>query len=337
MRDREREPRQPVRLGQDVVLVRLVLDTFVELERLLPPDLELGVCRQLDDARELGRSILKLAVPPPDGLATQLRTPGRDQALAGAERVVDAGPGLTNANALDEPQLRLEGRTELLVLGRPVKVSPGTPDLVVTRVAPDLRSAQAERVARCGREAGFGLRDLAGHDPGGPELEARVRRIDPVEVARQLAVAGEQAERGLARKVALDPDHARVRALAVERVAERNASGPLVVHEESADHPWTLLAGEPSASARLCEAAGEEQLDRGLEVAGVLDEERTLLRELDLEALVGGHLRLVGLDLAEVRLDRDVHGDGVLHHRLDVGSIALLPRAAECRDVEVLV
>jgi len=48
--------------------------------------------------------------------------------------------------------------------------------------------------------------------------------------------------------------------------------------------------------------------------AGVLDKERAFFREKDGETLVDRDLRVVRFHLAEIRIQRDVEGQGILGH-----------------------
>ena len=75
---------------------------------------------------------------------------------------------------------------------------------------------------------------------------------------------------------------------------------------QRAGGPPTQLAGRARADLRIADAPGEEQIDRRLEVAGILEEERPLLGEEHLETLVDRDLRLVRFDLAEVRVGGEV-------------------------------
>ena len=97
-----------------------------------------------------------------------------------------------------------------------------------------------------------------------------------------------------------------------------------VVDHQRARRPLPVLAGHPRAELRIPHPPREEQRQRRVEEVGVLEEERPLLREEDLEALVDRHLRLVGLDLAEVGVDGEVEGDRVARHQLHVDAGAAL-------------
>ena len=78
------------------------------------------------------------------------------------------------------------------------------------------------------------------------------------------------------------------------------------------------LSGEADPELRVHDATAEEEVDGRLEVAGVLQEERSPLREEDLEALVDRHLGLVGLHLAEVGVHGGVEDQAVAEDALEV-------------------
>ena len=84
------------------------------------------------------------------------------------------------------------------------------------------------------------------------------------------------------------------------------------------DVPAAEFAGEPRAEFRVHDAPRKEELLRRLEEAGVLQKEGPLLRELDFEALIDGHLRIVRFHLAEIRIQRDVERQRIVQHRLHV-------------------
>ena len=91
-----------------------------------------------------------------------------------------------------------------------------------------------------------------------------------------------------------------------------------VVGNEHADGPWSVFAGQTRTPLGVHDTAGEEQRDRSLEIVGVLQEERTLLRELDFEALVYCDLGIVGFDLAEIGIRGRIEHKLVFHDSLCV-------------------
>ena len=144
-------------------------------------------------------------------------------------------------------------------------------------------------------------------------------------VAGPLARRDEDAHGGLRAEFTLHP-------------ADRNRGAGIIRRREAAivggdraEGPRAALAGEANAKLRILNAAREEQHlghqarrrigGRGahvLEHRCALEKERTLLRVEQLEALVHGHLGLVRLDLAEIRVDGQVQRHGVLDHHLGI-------------------
>ncbi len=92
----------------------------------------------------------------------------------------------------------------------------------------------------------------------------------------------------------------------------------LVIREKHSQCPRSELPGEPYAVFRVGNAARKHKVDGRFEKAGILQKERPLLREENLEALVHGDLRLVRLYLRKVRVDGGVQHQRVLEHDLRV-------------------
>src|SRR5437868_1237173 len=68
----------------------------------------------------------------------------------------------------------------------------------------------------------------------------------------------------------------------------------------------------------MCNTTGEHQVDWGCEVIAVLQEEGTFLGKEHFEALIDRDLRLVGLDLAEVRINGSIQHEAVVQDELGV-------------------
>src|SRR5206468_12858682 len=97
------------------------------------------------------------------------------------------------------------------------------------------------------------------------------------------------------------------RAVAVLRILRLDlVPGGAIVDRQRADCPPSDLSGHPGAELRVSDAAGKEQIDRSLEVPGVLQEEGTLFRKKHLESLIDGDLRFVRFHLAEIRVQREI-------------------------------
>src|SRR5690606_4085722 len=89
-----------------------------------------------------------------------------------------------------------------------------------------------------------------------------------------------------------------------------DAAATAVLADERQVLPLLRSAGEPGSPLGRSEAARVDGVDRRRQQIDALQEKRALLREEEREALVGGDVRDVGLDLREVGVDRDVE-DGV--------------------------
>src|SRR5690606_17024315 len=91
---------------------------------------------------------------------------------------------------------------------------------------------------------------------------------------------------------------------------EDDAAATAILADERQVLPLFRGAGDPGSPLGRSEAARVDGVDRRRQQIDALQEERALLRQEEREALVGGDVRDVGLDLREVGVDRDVD-DGV--------------------------
>ena len=117
---------------------------------------------------------------------------------------------------------------------------------------------------------------------------------------------------------------AEIRVERIDRVAR-----PTVVERQRTGGPPTQLARGARADLRITDAAGKEQIDRRLEVAGIFEEERPLLGKEHLETLVDRHLRLVRFHLAEVRIRSEIDRDDVVRDDFRVEADAAVRLAIE--------
>ena len=108
----------------------------------------------------------------------------------------------------------------------------------------------------------------------------------------------------------------------------------LVVGGQRADRPSADLPGEPGAATRITEPAREEQIQWCLQVPRVLEKERPLLGEEQVEA-IEIDLLLVDFDLREVGVDGDVEvepgRDAITGVEADVPRPARGGSGATCR------
>ena len=91
-----------------------------------------------------------------------------------------------------------------------------------------------------------------------------------------------------------------------------------VINHEGTQSPVSGFSRHARAELRVGNLPGEKQAHWGLKEARVLDKERALFREQNCEALVYGDLRVVGLHLTEIGIQRDVEGESVLGDELRV-------------------
>src|SRR5215468_1285811 len=84
------------------------------------------------------------------------------------------------------------------------------------------------------------------------------------------------------------------------------------------DSPWSVFSREPQPPLRIHNAPREHQIDGSRKVIRVFLEEWSLLREKDFKPLVNRHLRLIGLDLAEIWIGRHIEDKLVFENRFGV-------------------
>src|SRR4051812_29522361 len=107
--------------------------------------------------------------------------------------------------------------------------------------------------------------------------------------------------------IALQSEHPAVGMLPVDRRSEgRGVTPSAIVRHQRANRPGSGPSSHASSEQRVYDATRKEEVDGSLKVPGIFEEERTLFREVHLEALIDGDLRVVGLHLAEVWIPRQV-------------------------------
>src|SRR2546422_922693 len=105
-----------------------------------------------------------------------------------------------------------------------------------------------------------------------------------------------------------------------------------VVNEESSERVMSQLACHARSVLRIGDASREEQIDGRLEEGGILQKKGPLFGEEDFETLIHSHLGLVGLHLAEVRVQREIQHQAVFQDRFGVetqihlGRFSVKPR-----------
>src|SRR6202008_782255 len=136
------------------------------------------------------------------------------------------------------------------------------------------------------------------------QFEVGIHPPDPVVTSAEFAVGVDGADRGLIEDVAADACDGEGGTVARVRIRRRKslARRP-VITGQNPDSPWAGFSRESEAILGMAYAPRKDEIDRCREEVAVLEEERPLLGKEHLEALVDGDLGLVGLDLAEIRID----------------------------------
>src|SRR5947207_11803042 len=133
----------------------------------------------------------------------------------------------------------------------------------------------------------------------------------------QFAVGVDEADTVVFTNLAIDAEHAEISAASGEWIVLQNTlAGKLIIGQKGTNGPRSDLARQPGAIKRIGNTAGENQLQRGLKVIGVLQKERALLREKDFKALVDRDLGLVRFDLPEIRVHGGIEHQAVFDHNL---------------------
>src|SRR5439155_19897335 len=104
-----------------------------------------------------------------------------------------------------------------------------------------------------------------------------------------------------------------------------------------AERPAAGFARQAPAESWIDDAARKEQPLGRSEKVGILGEERSLFRIEDLVALVDRHLQVIGLNLAEVGIDRGVERERIAKHRLGIQTEASRFRLGEGGEFRVEV
>src|SRR5262249_7880174 len=100
-------------------------------------------------------------------------------------------------------------------------------------------------------------------------------------------------------------------------------AGSAIINAEKADLPAADFAGEAKTILRIDDATREQQSFRSSEIIRVLQKEWPLFREEDFVTLVGGDLRLVRFNLAEVGIHSCIKGKRVMNDDFCVDAAAI--------------
>ena len=92
----------------------------------------------------------------------------------------------------------------------------------------------------------------------------------------------------------------------------------MVIRHQGSDGIGPHLARQTQAELGIGNSPAEEQIDRSFKKVVILQEKRPPLGEADFKAPVDRHLRIVGLHLAEIRIDGNIERKTVTEHELRV-------------------
>ena len=219
---------------------------------------------------------------------------------------------MAKIHALDETERRAKPRTDVFISEERAPVTARAIELERNRGPGARHPLQIARVTE-GR--------LSRRHPGVTQLVSAVERHHVAVAAAEISGRGEDPDRGLVPQIALQAQDGDARPVAARRMVRRHrAARCAIVDREPRHRPLADLAGHARAYLRIRDPSREKQVDWRLKVGRVLDEERPLLREEHLEPLVDRHLRFIGFDLAEIRVQRQVDGECILHDDLAVDA-----------------
>src|SRR5580765_1708721 len=123
------------------------------------------------------------------------------------------------------------------------------------------------------------MRSLEIGDPVGGKFQARIERNDAVTGIGKIPGGGERAEVGLLAEFARDAHYAIERACVVLAARKLSLTWRAVVNQDRTERPVAGFSGHARSELGVLNPAGEEKIDRGLQEAGILDEERAFFRE----------------------------------------------------------
>ena len=144
---------------------------------------------------------------------------------------------------------------------------------------------------------------------------------DAVELARggALPIGVESANAGLAENVAA---HARDREIGANAgeltVVGHGQAGAAIVGGHQTQRVRAIFAREADSGRGIADAAREKQIQRRTEKIFVLQKEWAFFGKVNGIALVDRDLRILGLDLAEVRIRRHVDDEVIVNDELRV-------------------
>ena len=257
----------------------------------------------------------------PHIVGIEVWSPRKQRPVLRAKAIVPCVFHVADVDPVHEAGIGGESRADIAVDGFVVHMRAGVGDV---------GSGSRTRLVAAVRILGRAFHDLKTSRPVGIELQPR---IDPADAVKficpgPLPIGVDQAHRGLLEDVAIHPRDGERSPVAGQRAIRGHAvARRAVVRGEKPQRIRAGFSGQADAELRIANVPGKHQVNRSLEVVGVFDEEGPLLREIHLEALVDGDLRLVRFHLAEIRVGGDVEHQVVMQDELGVQSAAKVRRA----------
>jgi hypothetical protein len=180
---------------------------------------------------------------------------------------------------------------------------------------------------------------LAVERPVGIEFEMRVDAADAVEFTGRgtLPIGVEGAHAGLAENVAAHPGNGEIGPDAGKLVVVGyGQAGAAIVGRHQAHGVRAVFPCEADSGRGIADAAREKQVQGCAEKIFILQKERAFFRKIDGIALVHCDLRVLGLDLAEVRIGGHVDDELIVDDELRVhAGLALATGLLKVRIGEV--
>src|SRR5262252_2240578 len=155
---------------------------------------------------------------------------------------------------------------------------------------------------------------LAVEGPVGIELKMSIGAAEPIKFSTRgtLPVGVEETDVRLAKDIAARAGDGEVGAHAREgAVVGRREAGAAIVRGHHAQGVRAISSGETNSSRGIADVAREKQIHRRAEIIFVLEEEWALFGKVHSVSLIHGDQRVLGLNLAEVRIGGHVEREAI--------------------------
>src|SRR5690349_13717984 len=178
----------------------------------------------------------------------------------------------------------------------------------------EIRFAVQVQVARTGD-------GLAVKGPIGIELKMSIGASEPIKFSTRwtLPVGVEETDVRLAKDIAARAGDGEVGAHAREgAVVGRREAGAAIVRGHHAQRVWPISSRETDSGGGIADVTREKQIHRRAEIIFVLEEEGALLGKVHGVSLIHGDQRVLGLNLAEIRIRGHVEREAITEDELAV-------------------